>query len=514
MVKKKKLKPTEAAKIREAKRKAEYTERGSVTESEEMHKLETELNDTVTQYNFDLSRYIAKSEHYLDYPEQIEKKSSSINQMYQQRMFMMCAMPLARGLSADSVIGSVGMYAGMCMVDKDFHRNIKRNLGNSLAPVAENFAEKINAKYPPGHPLKTMADKAQTWRDNFIKKENGGRMPFTPQSAAVQDLAIHTMAYNAMREPGADIDKIKTQFSDARERLFELAQRDGISKEDICQQVRVIVGKQCMREERAAQFGEHEDTMGGRMNICSGMFTEMNPGSGNCDVHRNDFHKEDVLQYDENGEPCMKEKEIWNGEFTMADGENYEPYVGDFTPRPPDSSETIADNIRSTIDDAAFMASDGKAFYNNMAAIYHSAHGRPKVAMDYGARGSDDVECQATKYAASEMFRVYRNALLDGEKPDEVSEYATAYWSRTVQEVLDMNPDWAKDWAKYCEEDKVRQRQEAEAGRQKTEKSYHCPVDGYDVNVEDNSNGRASEFEAQHPELFNQKGDNGAEYSM
>src|SRR5699024_8761647 len=113
-------------------------------ESDEMLKLQSDLDEQIMKYNHDLSDYIAQSEDWFNQPETLGAKRDMMSEMYNRQMIMMCVIPLARGLSIDSVTQSVGVYAGICLINKDFKNSVKRNMNAMFGPQIDAFAEEIN----------------------------------------------------------------------------------------------------------------------------------------------------------------------------------------------------------------------------------------------------------------------------------------------------------------------------------------------------------------------------------
>lgn len=515
---KKQLTPQEA---RAKARNTTYLVSGSKQELKEMEKLQTEI----AQYNQSLSDYMAQSEDWLNKPETMDAKKDNMNEMYNRRMMMMCAMPLARGLSVDSVISCVGMYAGICLVNKDFKNSVKKSVGSMLAPHLEEFSQKIEERYPSDSTkgkvgIRKLGMQASAWRERIIRSQNDGRLPYSPQSAAVQDLALHKMAFQEMRQPGADIEKIRKQHTEARERLFELAARDGVTKDQICQQVRVMVGKISMAEERSRGLYNYEDTGKGQYNDMSSMFEETACCKGR--FYRDDYYEENVLVHDDAGNPHMVDKNVWNGEY-YALNEDDEPfgYEGDFTPREPRSKEDAIDRAKMAVQDAYDNSHDGKSFFNNMFAVYHMMSRDPKNAIRF-ANGDERIQRNMDR-----TYATYRDAHMDFPlEYDKFEQLSKDGWQNVVDTVLDeehgVHPEWKADYmAAFREEMQnhgdvyAKQPQAWEGAYEAThnddsvKREYHSPVENYDFEAEDKSvDGRGSQFEESHRDMLQTTGPN------
>lgn len=527
-VRKKKLSSVEK---REKARNTTYTQSGSRAESDEMLKLQSDLDEQIMKYNHDLSDYIAQSEDWLNQPETLGAKRDMMSEMYNRQMIMMCVIPLARGLSIDSVTQSVGVYAGICLINKDFKNSVKRNMNAMFGPQIDAFAEEINKRYGADSILGKGADKLKKWRDNMIMQEHGGRMPYTPQSAAVQDLALHKMAFIAMREPGADIEKIKKQHTEARERLFELAERDGVSKEDICQQVRTIIGKQCMFEERQNGFTDYYQTNGGRFNYTAGMYEET---AGGGSVYREDYHEESVLMHDEDGKPYMKDKDVWNGEYFVRKNGGEVEYEGDFTPRAPRTPQETVDRVEMMFKSAVMNSKDGRTLFNNMMSIAYASGGNPEAGFELGdtmsGKGTDSSRRQAALYNnVIHAYETFRDAQCDNMDMQELYGCTSRAWEKVCTDTLSAHPDWADEFKKASEEE-VQRRPDIHKGRQSSQeeqtqseqkdtdsvkREYHNPNGEYDFDADDKSvENRSKLFEQKYAHVLKDANSKQAQLGM
>lgn len=431
-----------------------YTRLDSPESADDMERLRKEFEDRIQSYNWNLSNYIAYGEDWLHNNADMSTAARHTNNIYQKQLVLMCISPLRQGLSSESVIATVGMYAGMCLANKDFKNQVKMSIGQAVSPFVDKLSEYANEH---NRSSKTL-DKMKAWSDNMVKEAYGGRMPFTPQSAAVQDLAIHQMAFNQMRQPGADIEQIQNDWRQARSTLYAMAQADGIDPADINREVRIIVGRQQMMNER--DMGISPETVKGYQyggaGSCapvSAMFQEtstFNPDGYNT-FHRDYFHKENVLHHDAEGKPYIENEFVWNGEFQYCgDDGKVMRYDGDFTPRPPMSGEQCVGGIETVFNDAYTESRNGDEFYSHMMSLYHSYRGSVIRRADFAYDSPDGNLSQPGAHILAEgevMRSLYNNAEADGFNMAQLRQCTDNAWTKVCETAFEKHPEWAKTFA-------------------------------------------------------------------
>lgn len=220
--------------------------------------------------------------------------SSELNLFYHRQLLMACSQPLSDGITADSIIESLGKYAGMQLVCPEFHTANTTALYRTMAGGADKLVEKFGED-----------SEWATRRDMLLKKANGGELPLTPKVTAMQLMGYQRHLYDALRNSDHDNDASIEAYEWASDKLMQKAKAQGLSADDINKSYRIMVGQMVdVYPEQSKYFGE----------LCSGKLT------------KSDYHNEPTV--DKNGN--MKYKEVWSGEYETKEGEDFN---GIFTPR-------------------------------------------------------------------------------------------------------------------------------------------------------------------------------------
>lgn len=252
---------------------------GSVEEKEYLDRLSRQIMDV----NVEFTDFISKADASHKY---VAERADAINSDYNQRLMMMITMPLRRGCSRDAILQSVGVAAGALLFSKDFRKSCSATVQNMMYPFVQAKADKAgpNSFWSKQRDKLAMAEK--------------GRLPLTPESAAVMHLGFCKGAYNKMREPGADKAKVLKDYKLAVKSLQTMAFDDGISGDVLNQSVRTIAGQLIERDPRLAVCFEELSIRG------------VSRGAGKV---------EDMV-------------ETWRGEYLDSTGNEFK---GSFNPRVP-----------------------------------------------------------------------------------------------------------------------------------------------------------------------------------
>lgn len=158
------------------------------------------------------------------------------NRMYYMALLGICAVPLRRGVNVHSVATCIGMYAGICALNPNFRKNIKGIVREAMLP----YYDQVHDMFPNSRFAK-LIDKVLPNKEQVLIDRNYGRLPLTPETAALQRLGWIEKAYKDMRKPGNDPNEVMHKFNDACRALDDLCAKDGVSKEDVSEKMQSYI---------------------------------------------------------------------------------------------------------------------------------------------------------------------------------------------------------------------------------------------------------------------------------
>ncbi|MFI9629312.1 hypothetical protein [Streptomyces sp. NPDC052042] len=211
-----------------------------------------------------------------------------MHSVYMQMMLQSCLRPLTRGVNSSSVIQAVGMMVAMRMLSPDF----REEMGSYLQPLNDKIRERIDArtrsvrsfaqdqadrrnrvvemgtaarlKRNPGladdETFLAGRESRKTDRTSFVSRkwqrrmedlehrERGHREMFTPQSAAMTEVALMENAFWRMRDPQNDSNEIYASYRAMRKRLRDQIREDGLDRQDVVTCARMIIGERMESE--------------------------------------------------------------------------------------------------------------------------------------------------------------------------------------------------------------------------------------------------------------------------
>lgn len=236
--------------------------------------------------------------------EEQQREFDVMHRVYMQMMVHGCVKPLSRGVNPSSVIQSVGMLMTMRLLSRDFRQEMDKYLQpvkdklqstidsrtKSVTSHADDLAqrhnrlidvrtqartEKLEAQLEadpsladdPGFQERTVAhqgfvqeqDGRKHDRGDYLSKrwqrrmeemehrERGHREMFTPESAAMTEVALMENAFWKMRE-GGDVDEIDKSYRAMRSRLRGQMDDDGLNREEVVKRARMIIGERMEAE--------------------------------------------------------------------------------------------------------------------------------------------------------------------------------------------------------------------------------------------------------------------------
>ncbi|MGW6600516.1 hypothetical protein [Streptomyces sp. NPDC055036] len=202
--------------------------------------------------------------------EERGEQLSAMQHVYMQMMMQSCLKPLSRGVNTSSVIQAASMMMAMRMLSPDF----KKEMGSYLQPLKDKIQERIDTRTHGmvtsvqasiAHRQKLFGDMKSgarrerlvgstdprdhltiKWRKRFDAmqhRKRGHREMFTPDSAAMTEIALTENAFWKMREPDADVGQIRDSYRAMRKRLHDQMDEDGLERREIVQRARMIIGQ-------------------------------------------------------------------------------------------------------------------------------------------------------------------------------------------------------------------------------------------------------------------------------
>lgn len=311
-------------------KKPNYVIKGSKDEAAYLKQLENDIlkaDDDFIAYCETKGLAELQKQDFVQHKFDSDSPMNMMNMWYQRQMMIACVEPLSKGVNKDSIIESIGMYAGMCLVSPSFRKECHATVANVLYPAVEKKAENAG-------PNSIWAKQ----RDKVLQAANYGYMPLTPKSAALMQIGFARGCYNKMREPGANPNEVYSQYEQAMDLLRTRAENDGISGADIDRNMRTIVGQMLEKDPKNAMYF-NQTAYGG--------------------IERAPYE----TVYDNNGEAGK----VWRGQFLDKNGNSYQ---GGFSPRMPQDKSWHEENIKanfescwakcSTVQDVEGMNHDDK----------------------------------------------------------------------------------------------------------------------------------------------------------
>ncbi|WP_412075414.1 hypothetical protein ACLF6K_05705 [Streptomyces xanthophaeus] len=380
-----------------------------------------------------------------------------MHHVYMQMMMQSCLKPLSRGVNANSVIQAVGMVMTMRMLAPDF----KKEMDSYLQPLKDKIQERIDtrtrgmvasAESGIAHRQRIFKDVPRNARrerligstdprDHLTKKwrrrfdamqhrERGHREMFTPDSAAMTEVALMENAFWKMREPGADAGLIRDSYRAMRKRLHEQMSEDGLERQEVVQRARMIIGERM----------EYEPELRTMFN-----------GVAHGRIVKAPAHEERIGGSD-------RVRTVWSGEFDDQLGQRL-PEDGMFTLRRPMDADAhqvqLAETMRTSLLDA--LGRGDQEGYGGNVLGYLVGFAAQKQGLDTSGLPDmlqhrlDQSEVMIASMdidglPPEEQQRVYSNAYVDAmeavnEKyPDLEAELKRSLgenWQQTLQTAVD-----------------------------------------------------------------------------
>lgn len=373
---------------------------GSKTESEYVD----ELMGGIAKAQYDFITFSEDMARWAN-PSKTQQMIDARNKAYHTNMMELCVSPLQHGVSAGNVADSIGIYAGMILTSPSFRKYGRAQVANALFPAIEkmtkvtdkvqdcickplqrmvNWTERTCGMKVPFVPDKirlyesksvTTAQRLREKKESILKDLNNGRVPLTPETAALTYISFSKSAYEMMQaveprmellkgklgkngesitfaERKADCDEqiasIQKHYAESLKTLRGLCEMDGLDEEQVRMNIRTLTGTLTTQHPELREI--FQETAGFTVQKAKGESVKLKDG---------------------------RTASVWRGEYTTQRGGRTVDYTGGFTLRTPQSAFEMKDQIRDYlascmkgIDDPKVIAAYGSSEFA-MAAREH-----------------------------------------------------------------------------------------------------------------------------------------------
>lgn len=258
--------------------------------------------------------YVSYAKKYDDW-EKLDatlEQSEKQNRMYYMALLGICAVPLRRGVNAHSVATCMGMYFGISLMNPEFKKNVKGIVREAMLPY---YDEMKNAF--PNSKFAKLVEKVIPDKEQVVAEMNHGRLPFTPETAALKKVAWIEKFYDDVRRPGADVEKLAKSYNKAVDAFDRACERDGVSQKEVSSKMQSYIMKRMQLDPSYAKY-----------------FNELDNGmvSGHRNIETFEAENGDMLQ-----RVTFSPGKDDDGNTVYFYDNNGDSYQGDFTPRMPSS---------------------------------------------------------------------------------------------------------------------------------------------------------------------------------
>lgn len=156
----------------------------------------------------------------------------TMNQMYARMLLKESASCVTRGRTPEEMMQGGAIFLAGYLTNEDFKKTVDKKAVDMFLPIVREKSEKAG---PDSRWAK--------WQTRLEMAGNDGRVPLTPESAAMAKLALDRKAYHEMRLPGADTDRVREMYDQSCATLYKLAEYDGVGKDVLNRSARSIVGQ-------------------------------------------------------------------------------------------------------------------------------------------------------------------------------------------------------------------------------------------------------------------------------
>ena len=189
------------------------------------------------------------------------QKLTDWQKAYVMTMVSNCVAPLRQGMTAETLLETVGMGATMWLVSPNYRQQLGDKLGEVHGAIVNRIARRGEGRLRAreqrildrGGSRSDMDAKSIRRLEKIERLDRHGLEPLTPQLAALMEIGIAENAYQEMRAPGADPAAVAKSHAQALGELYDMAQRDGIEAGEVSAAMRKILVHRMMSEPELGQ---------------------------------------------------------------------------------------------------------------------------------------------------------------------------------------------------------------------------------------------------------------------
>lgn len=250
--------------------------------------------------------YVDFTKKYYDWNE--KDKNLNLLELQNRKYYIalagLCLVPLRNGINKRAVATSIGMYAVLAIMNPNMSKEIPRMVKQSMYPYFDKMSEMF--------PNSRFATKLQQQKQGILIDKNHGRLPFTPETAALYKLAFIEKAYDDIREDPRREAEIMAGYEGAVSSLENLCERDGVAPKEVSRHMSGLIA---MRLQNDPTYNRYFAELSTPNDMPPRAFVnqQLNPETGEIKIFP------------------TKDDEGRNVYMTDADGRTY---TGDFSLRP------------------------------------------------------------------------------------------------------------------------------------------------------------------------------------
>lgn len=193
---------------------------------------EAELADRQRLYNqivtmdMSLVDFIASTDNALSVYGQGTQGIDRMQIMRDSMLINMVVGTLRRGVRPSTILAAAGTYVGYCAMGG----NLKGAAGNILGREYDPFVSQLRSiNEVSWRSAGASQFEGVMGRMAFETAAKTGNLPLSPEAAAVMAVGLDKRAFQEMREPGADVAKVREHHALAKANLYAYAEQNGIS---------------------------------------------------------------------------------------------------------------------------------------------------------------------------------------------------------------------------------------------------------------------------------------------